>query len=163
MLKNKKGFTLIELLVVIAIIALLSTIAVVSLGNARQKARDTKRIADIKQMQTALELEYNNAGTGYVVNASASPVILTAIGTSMTSVPTAPTPKDGADCTANENSYYYTSTNADGSALCTLSPCEGYMLQFCTGLTTGTIEAFEHCAKPGGISNEPCSPPFVTP
>ena len=55
-MKNKKGFTLIELLVVISIIGLLSTLAVVALSNARTKARDAKRIADIKQFQTALEL-----------------------------------------------------------------------------------------------------------
>ncbi len=60
---NKKGFTLIELLVVIAIIGLLSTLAVVALGSAREKARDSKRLSDLKQTQTALELYYtdNNA------------------------------------------------------------------------------------------------------
>lgn len=55
---NKKGFTLIELLVVIAIIGLLSTLAVVALGSVREKGRDTKRVADLKQMSTALELYY---------------------------------------------------------------------------------------------------------
>jgi len=60
---NKKGFTLIELLVVIAIIGLLSTLAVVALGSAREKARDSVRLSDLKQTQTALELFYtdNNA------------------------------------------------------------------------------------------------------
>lgn len=57
---NKKGFTLIELLVVIAIIGLLSTLAVVALGSARQKANDAKRLSDIKQVQTALELYYTD-------------------------------------------------------------------------------------------------------
>lgn len=57
---NKKGFTLIELLVVIAIIGLLSTLAVVALGSARQKARDSKRLSDLKQVQTALELYYTD-------------------------------------------------------------------------------------------------------
>lgn len=56
----KKGFTLIELLVVIAIIALLSTLAVVALGSARQKSRDAKRLSDIKQVQTALELYFTD-------------------------------------------------------------------------------------------------------
>jgi len=57
---NKRGFTLIELLVVIAIIGLLSTLAVVALGSARLKARDSKRLSDLKQVQTALELYYTD-------------------------------------------------------------------------------------------------------
>lgn len=77
MKNNKKGFTLIELLVVIAIIGLLSTLAVVALNNARQKSRDAKRVADVKQLQTALELYFNDkgsypAGTAAVLGASAA-------------------------------------------------------------------------------------------
>ncbi len=65
MLKNtKKGFTLIELLVVIAIIGILASIVLASLNSARIKSRDARRIADIKQLQIALELYYDaNAST----------------------------------------------------------------------------------------------------
>lgn len=71
---NKKGFTLIELLVVVAIIGLLSTLAVVALGNARQKARDARRLSDLKQMQTAFELYYTDqtaypSGSGVTLGA----------------------------------------------------------------------------------------------
>jgi prepilin-type N-terminal cleavage/methylation domain-containing protein len=64
MTMKKKGFTLVELLVVIAIIGLLSSIAVVSLGSARTKARDAKRVADVKQMITAFE-QYYSDNSGY--------------------------------------------------------------------------------------------------
>lgn len=64
-----KGFTLIELLVVIAIIGLLSTLAIVALGTARMKSRDARRLADLKQIQTALELFYSDSST-YPVQAS---------------------------------------------------------------------------------------------
>ncbi len=56
------GFTLIELLVVIAIIGILSSVVLASLNTARAKARDTKRIADFRQIQTALELFYDSYG-----------------------------------------------------------------------------------------------------
>lgn len=62
--RNQKGFTLIELLIVVAIIGLLATLAIVSLNTARQKANDTKRVADLKSMQTALELFWNGEGGG---------------------------------------------------------------------------------------------------
>ncbi len=61
--KNKKGFTLIELLVVISIIGLLSTLAMVALKSAREKARDVKRLADINQLQKALDLYYDKYNT----------------------------------------------------------------------------------------------------
>jgi prepilin-type N-terminal cleavage/methylation domain-containing protein len=63
-MKKNKGFTLIELLVVIAIIGLLSSLAVVSLGNIREKGRDTKRLSDMDAVRTAMELVRSEYG-GY--------------------------------------------------------------------------------------------------
>lgn len=61
--RAKAGFTLIELLVVIAIIGILASIIAVSLGTARAKGRDAKRISDIRTIQLALETYYNDNGT----------------------------------------------------------------------------------------------------
>ncbi len=60
MKQKQKAFTLIELLVVIAIIGLLASIIMVALNNARSKARDAKRIADVKELMSAFELYYND-------------------------------------------------------------------------------------------------------
>lgn len=60
MLKKNKGFTLIELLVVIAIIGTLSGIVLVSLGNARARARDAAKQSTIRQVITAQEMVMND-------------------------------------------------------------------------------------------------------
>ena len=54
--RTSSAFTLLELLIVFFIIALLSTLAYVSLENARAKGRDTRRLADIHNIRQALEL-----------------------------------------------------------------------------------------------------------
>ena len=57
---RKQGFTLIELLVVIAIIGLLVAIIVPNLSNAKAASRDARRVSDIKNIQLALALYYND-------------------------------------------------------------------------------------------------------
>jgi len=57
---RSKGFTLVELLVVIAIIGTLATLLLIQLGVARAKARDAKRISDINQLRSAVELFYDD-------------------------------------------------------------------------------------------------------
>ena len=58
-MKDSKGFTLIELLVVISIIGLLPSVVFASLSTERAKARDARRLSDMRQMQTALDLYYD--------------------------------------------------------------------------------------------------------
>lgn len=60
--KAHSGFTLIELLTVISIIGLLASVILVNVGDARKKARDARRLADIRQTITALNLYYDQYG-----------------------------------------------------------------------------------------------------
>lgn len=153
----KKGFTLIELLVVIAIIALLSTLAVVSLNNARAKSRDAKRVSDIKQMQTALELYFADqqgypasstitvgtlntsdclSSAGGFVSRASTACDGSGITTYMGQVPAAQTPPSG-------NVYTY-SGNADTYNLI-------FTLEGQTGSLSGPPNA-THTATPSGIN-----------
>lgn len=60
---DTKGFTLIELLTVVAIIGILSSVIFVTIGNARPRARDAKRLADVKQMAFIITIEATSALT----------------------------------------------------------------------------------------------------
>lgn len=132
MKKTQKGFTLIELLVVIAIIGILSTLAVISLNNARTKAKDAKMVSDIKSIQTALELYYNdyNSYPATLGNSIAS-------GTQvyMQQVPNDPS---GA-------AYGYNSTTTSGVTTT-------YDIPFTLTGQAGNLSSGAHTASPGAIN-----------
>jgi len=77
---KSKGFTLIEMLIVITIIALLASLILVGMGGARAKARDSRRIADLHNVQNALELYYAKGGAYPVGNPSWDTLTTTLIG-----------------------------------------------------------------------------------
>ncbi len=116
------GFTLVELLVVVAIIGILSSIVLASLNGARQKGRDAKRIADVKQMQLALELYYD-ANSSYPSATDFNNGILVTDGY------IAVMPVDPLNTAPNTYSYY-SGLNADGVTGCTGAgaTCSKYVL-----------------------------------
>ncbi len=168
--KNRKGFTLIELLVVIAIIGLLSTLAVVALGNAQARARDSKRAADIKQIQTALALFYSTNNRYPPTNGTdgeeAVLSTLALLPAEMPSVPAAPAPADGT-CTddavmATTQRYYYNATAGSGANPAfdcfSATSCGSYELQFCLGAAVGggALPGGMHCAGPNSTTGAAC-------
>lgn len=70
-LMRSKGFTLIELLVVVSLIGILATLVIANLNSARERARDTTRKSDLRNIQTALRLYYNDT-SGYPQSSSGS-------------------------------------------------------------------------------------------
>lgn len=175
MIKKQKGFTLIELLVVIAIIGLLSTLAVVALNSARSKARDAKRVSDIKQIQTSLELYYAD-NSGYPYNATA-PLPLggssatcvdsggfKASGCTNAYMPVVPIQSATGLRSGADTDYDYSgATSVDGTGACSSGPCTGYRIDFetesvpsgypaCSG---GALVATKFRANASGVICDP--------
>lgn len=134
---NKQAFTLIELLVVISIIGILASFSAVSLQGARGRARDAKRVSDIRQIQVALELYYNDYNE---YPESITGTIGRDDNIYMMFVPNAPTPADG-DCDNISNAFLYTAHDSNNS----------YTLSFCLGNDTGSLQAGINNAIPNGI------------
>lgn len=110
--KKTKGFTLIELLVVVAIIGLLASIVLVGLGAFRGRARDARRIADLRQTQNSLELFYTRNVAYPTVSGTNSwqslSTALTGAGIGVTSVsndPLSPTQTYEYGVSADRQSY----------------------------------------------------------
>lgn len=144
------AFTLIELLVVIAIIGLIATISVIALSNARAKSRDAKRVADMKQIQTALEMYFNDNNHYPSADEFNDGAIFSATtdgtATYMAVIPTAPSVADG-NCNSDNNSYFYQATESGAS----------YNLSFCLGGRVSQLVSGLKCLTPGGIMEADCS------
>ncbi len=156
--QNNAGFTLIELLVVISIIGILSTLAVVSLNNARVKARDAKRVSDIKQLQTALEL-YASDSNGYpaasdlTLGSGAGATLSKDGGFAATVSGTTYMGKVPANATPGGSDYQYSSfTSSAASTSCGTAPCPWYQVTFTLEEVTGSLSAGAHTADPNGIN-----------
>ncbi len=155
--KTQQGFTLLELLIVIAIIGILAGVISVSVSSARVKARDAKRMGDIRQTITALEQYYIKNGTYPTGTAStvASGSLLSDTNTFNGSddvftpnylpfIPSAPSPADGncLDDSGRGNNNYWYETDGEGKT---------YTLTFCLGKGNENWAEGARIATPEGV------------
>lgn len=130
---TKKGFTLVELLVVVAIIAILISIVVANIRSAKEKARDDRRMSDMRTLQNALGLYQINKGQypiydGLITGIIDSDVMSTALIGEMVikTIPLDPINKE-----AGGISYIYSYKSENGST---------HEIKFC--LETNTIQGY---------------------
>lgn len=147
--RKNKGFTLIELLVVIAIIGILASIVLVSLNSAREKARDVKRVGDIRQVALALEMYYDDQTPNtYPGDADATgcddwAAMETALegGGQMSGVPTDP---------GGGSAAYAYESDADGQGFVLRADLENTSHTALAGDVDGTVNACD-CADTNGM------------
>jgi len=145
MYKNKPAFSLLELLTVIAIISLMVGGSLIYFSIARQKARDTKRLADIRSLSGALELYYRDEGRypatlnfGEALIGSSTNI------TYLETIPANPQPYGDGNCPNNEYEY---GTNITGGS---------YMIDFCLGGAINEYGPGTVISEPAGLSNFYC-------
>lgn len=148
LLRRNAGFTLIELLVVIAIIGILAAVVLVSLNSARAKSRDARRVSDMHQIQTALELFFNDCaqyppdGADNLATADACPTdAAVTVSDYLATIPTDPGPGVPA--------YAYQVSATGGN----------YNIQFTLEGPTGALQTGANCASPSGIVAGACGAP----
>jgi prepilin-type N-terminal cleavage/methylation domain-containing protein len=140
--KIHAGFSLVELLVVIAIIGILATTVVLALQGSKEKARNAKRVSDVREMMNALHIYFNTEntypdGTDLVLNdmhlctgGTAPGWVAGACDTDQERVlvaAAAPLPPDnqGGTTVCDETNNAYTYTVTDGGA--------GFEIRYCLG------------------------------
>ena len=140
--KYKKGFTLIELIVVIGIIALLASIVLMFLGDAKNKGNDTAKIQTISDIRKALQ--------SYAVDFGGFPATSAELTTKYIASIDSKVLYEGIDISGNT---------------CTVSPCPSYhlaiplqskdnkVLSSDANITTTLIDGKkDNCSTTGNIS-----------
>lgn len=119
---NQRGFTLIEIMLVVVIIGILSglMLSMINVPRIQAKARDSRRIGDLKKIQTALELYFADyrgypEAEGWVDVTSTSFSNTLTTGGYINTVPRDPkegkSGPEGVVCFSGTHGYYYISND----------------------------------------------------
>jgi hypothetical protein len=122
------------------------------MGVAQAKSRDSRRLADVRQIATALQL-FNDTYSGYPEGVNGVPQNM--VPTFISMMPTAPIPADDS-CTNYYNTYWYTATGKP-KIVQGIKIYPSYTLTFCLGQATGGYAAGIGMLTPQNITGGiPC-------
>lgn len=141
--RDTRGFTLIELLVVIAIIGILAGIILVDTSTSRAKSRDSQRLSNMHDIQTALEEYYNDVG-GYPDTLTFGGPLVCNATTYLASIPKDP----------GGNVYNYSAQgNSSSIDACgdTLTLWDNYNITFTTEQNTALGDPGTYTLDPSGM------------
>ncbi|MEK7628474.1 MAG: type II secretion system protein [Patescibacteria group bacterium] len=117
-----RGFSIIELLVVVAIIALLASLGFASFNIARTKARDARRVQDMKELQKALAQYIVNTGVFPIAVSSTTLTGTDSVSTALIAAETIPVISKDPLYPNPSQSYYTYRSDANGGI---------YWISFC--------------------------------
>lgn len=128
----RKGFTILELSIVIVIITIISSLMFVSFNTARQINRDTKRVADVKEMQTALALYFRDWGQyPSITSVTAGAALASGTVSYLSRWPANPTPRADGNCPDSDYMYSPAPVGSDAFA--------SYYIRFCLGASNSDV------------------------
>jgi prepilin-type N-terminal cleavage/methylation domain-containing protein len=147
--KTKHGFTLIELIVVFAIIALLTTVVIASLNNARQKGSDAGKIRALAEVRNALNVYFNDSmgGNGTYPGGNDLTILVT---------------KKYVTGSIDSN-IKYQGTNAAGTACNSVTGCTSYHLAVPLTDMDNKVLASDKDSMGGNINGKYNCGPVTTP
>lgn len=137
----KHRFTLIELLIVIAIIAILAAMLLPALNKARERARSTNCLSNLKQMQTGAQL-YCDDYQGIIIGSA-----LVNIGSLKPRVNTAGLLRG----VAKPNTEADLTSWADLRARLGITPYVSVVTTFCPNFSFGASDLVQHGNKSYGV------------
>lgn len=108
------------------------SVVLLSLNSARVKSRDAKRLADVRMLQSGIELYLNDKDQSPSQLKDLQPIYIVVL-------PVAPLPVDGT-CGDSDNSYQYQKVDK-----------KDYRISFCLGQETAGLKAGKHAATRDGI------------
>ena len=161
----RKAFTLIELLTVIAILGVVVAIGVVAMQTTQAKARDGKRVSDIKAIQQSLELYFNeksgypgdgDAGGGYLVLGEGAVELSGGNGLGSPASGTVYMVRITKDPSPDQQYRYFGRTGNDlahcGSASVTTAGCGAYRIDFTLEKGVTGLPGLNCSASPSGLT-----------